>query len=47
MDSSARHFLQFKDFSREDYDHLFQRAHWIKSEFKSYRKYWPLATARW
>jgi ornithine carbamoyltransferase len=42
MDISPRHFLQFKDFSREEFDHLFQRALWIKSEFKAYRKYWPL-----
>ncbi len=38
----ARHFLQFKDFSREEYEHLFARTRWIKEQFKSYRQYWPL-----
>ena len=39
---SPRHFLQFKDFSREEIDYLFARTRWIKNEFKSYRQYWPL-----
>ena len=38
----ARHFLQFKDFSRDEYEHLFVRTRWIKEQFKSYRQYWPL-----
>jgi ornithine carbamoyltransferase len=38
----ARHFLQFKDFTREEYEHLFARTRWIKDQFKSYRQYWPL-----
>ena len=38
----ARHFLQFKDFTREDYEYLFARTRWIKDQFKSYRQYWPL-----
>jgi len=38
----ARHFLQFKDFTREEYEHLFTRTRWIKDQFKSYRQYWPL-----
>ncbi len=37
-----RHYLTFLDFSREEYEHLFARAAWIKGEFKSYRRYWPL-----
>ncbi|MCA3090982.1 MAG: ornithine carbamoyltransferase, partial [Rhodocyclaceae bacterium] len=37
-----RHYLTFLDFSREEYEHLFVRAAWIKGEFKSYRRYWPL-----
>jgi ornithine carbamoyltransferase len=37
-----RHFLEFKDFSRDDFDYLFERTRWIKNEFKSYRQYWPL-----
>ena len=40
--TAPRHYLQFKDFSREEYDFLFQRATWIKQQFKSYQKYWPL-----
>ncbi len=37
-----RHYLQFKDFSREEYEHLFARARWIKDRFKRYERYWPL-----
>lgn len=37
-----RHFLQFKDFSRAEYEYLFARTAWIKQEFKAYRQYWPL-----
>jgi len=39
----ARHFLQFKDFTRADYEYLFGRTRWIKQQFKAYRQYWPLA----
>jgi len=38
----VRHFLQFKDFSREELEYLFERTRWIKQQFKSYRRYWPL-----
>lgn len=37
-----KHFLQFKDFSYDEYEYLFNRARWIKQEFKQYRQYWPL-----
>jgi ornithine carbamoyltransferase len=37
-----KHFLQFNDFSREEFEHLFERTRWIKHEFKQYRRYWPL-----
>jgi ornithine carbamoyltransferase len=37
-----RHFLQFKDFTRAEYEHLFTRTRWIKDQFKRYRRYWPL-----
>ena len=37
-----RHFLQFKDLSREELDHVFARTHWIKQQFKTYQRYWPL-----
>jgi ornithine carbamoyltransferase len=39
---TPRHYLTFLDFSREEYEYLFARAAWIKGEFKSYRRYWPL-----
>jgi len=40
--AQVRHFLQFKDFSREEYEHLFARTRWIKDRFKRYERYWPL-----
>ena len=40
--AASRHFLQLKDFSREDLDYLFQRTRTIKARFKSYQRYWPL-----
>jgi len=39
---ALRHFLQFKDFSREEHEHLFARTKWIKAKFKSYERYRPL-----
>jgi ornithine carbamoyltransferase len=39
---APRHFLQFADLTREEHEHLFARTRWIKQEFKSYRRYWPL-----
>ncbi len=38
-----RHYLQFKDFSRSEYEHLLQRTRWIKAQFKQYQPYHPLA----
>ncbi len=38
-----RHYLQFRDFSREEYEYLFARTGWIKARFKAYDRYWPLA----
>ena len=40
---APRHFLQFNDFSRVEFDYLFARARWIKGQFKSYQQYWPLS----
>jgi ornithine carbamoyltransferase len=40
--AALRHFLQFKDLSRDEIEHVFERATWIKKEFKAYRRYWPL-----
>ncbi len=37
-----RHFLQFKDFSREEHEYLFARTQAIKDKFKRYERYWPL-----
>jgi ornithine carbamoyltransferase len=41
-DSPPRHFLQFRDFSRDELDHLFERTRWIKERFKRYELYQPL-----
>ena len=40
--SAPRHFLQFRDFNRAEFDYLFERARAIKQQFKAYQKYWPL-----
>ncbi|MBS0510524.1 MAG: ornithine carbamoyltransferase [Proteobacteria bacterium] len=40
--TALRHYLQFKDFSREEYDYVFERAKWIKTKFKRYEPYHPL-----
>jgi ornithine carbamoyltransferase len=39
---TPRHFLQFKDFSRAEFEYLFERTRAIKQSFKAYQKYWPL-----
>ena len=41
--SAVRHFLQFKDFSCAEFNYLFERTRWIKEQFKSYKRYWPLS----
>jgi len=38
----TRHYLQFKDFSLEEYEYLFTRTGWIKDMFKRYQPYQPL-----
>jgi len=40
--AKLRHYLQFKDLSRGEYEHLFARTRWIKDKFKRYQRYWPL-----
>ena len=40
--AAPRHYLQFKDLSRGEYEHLFARTRWIKEKFKRYERYWPL-----
>ena len=37
-----RHYLQFRDLTRAEYEHLFARTRWIKDRFKRYQRYWPL-----
>jgi ornithine carbamoyltransferase len=37
-----RHYLQFKDFTGEEYAYIFERARWIKDRFKHYEPYLPL-----
>ncbi len=39
---AIKHFLQFKDLSRDEFVYLFERTARIKNKFKSYQKYWPL-----
>jgi ornithine carbamoyltransferase len=41
--TAPRHFLQFKDFTLDEFEHLFRRTRWIKEKFKRYERYWPLA----
>ena len=40
--SPPKHFLQFGDFSREEFEYLFERTRWIKDRFKRYELYQPL-----
>jgi ornithine carbamoyltransferase len=37
-----RHFLQVRDFSREELLYVFERTRWIKDRFKRYEPYRPL-----
>src|SRR2546423_11110770 len=37
-----KHFLQFRDFSREELDYLFERTRWIKERSKRSELYQPL-----
>jgi ornithine carbamoyltransferase len=37
-----RHYLQFKDFTLDEYEYLFARTRWIKDKFKHYQPYQPL-----
>jgi ornithine carbamoyltransferase len=38
----VKHFLQFADFEREEFEHLFRRTRVIKERFKNYVAYQPL-----
>ena len=39
---AIKHFLQFNDLNRDELEHVFVRASWIKNQFKTYQQYWPL-----
>ena len=39
---APKHFLQLRDFSREELEYLFERTGWIKDRFKRYEVYQPL-----
>jgi ornithine carbamoyltransferase len=41
--SLMKHYLQFKDLRTEEYAYLFDRARIIKTRFKNYERYQPLA----
>jgi ornithine carbamoyltransferase len=41
--SLIKHFLQFKDLRAEEYAYLFERTATIKTRFKNYERYTPLA----
>jgi ornithine carbamoyltransferase len=38
----VKHFLQFRDFEREEFEHVFSRTRIIKERFKNYVAYQPL-----
>lgn len=37
-----KHYLQFTDLARSEYDYLFARSAWLKTKFKSYETWHPL-----
>jgi ornithine carbamoyltransferase len=39
---AIRHFLQLKDFSRDEFAYVFERTRWIKDRFKRYESHRPL-----
>ncbi len=42
LTTAPRHFLQFKDLSRDELRYVFERARVIKTRFKKYQPYHPL-----
>jgi ornithine carbamoyltransferase len=38
----VKHFLQFKDLSRDELEYVFERTRIIKQKYKAYQQYWPL-----
>ncbi|PSB91895.1 ornithine carbamoyltransferase [Candidatus Pandoraea novymonadis] len=41
-DNSIKHYLQFNDFSLDEYDYVLERAGILKKKFKNYETYHPL-----
>lgn len=39
---AIKHYLQFNDFTADEYAYLFDRAQWIKDKFKRYEPHHPL-----
>ncbi len=39
---AIKHYLQFRDFTADEYHYLFERAAWIKKKFKNYEPWHPL-----
>ena len=39
---AIKHFLQFSDFTLDEFEHVIERAHVIKRKFKNYEPYHPL-----
>src|SRR4051812_8958701 len=42
MATTIKHFLQFSDFTLEEFEYVIERARVIKHKFKSYEQYHPL-----
>ncbi|HPR06273.1 MAG TPA: ornithine carbamoyltransferase [Denitromonas sp.] len=40
--NAIKHYLQFKDFTCDEYAYLFERTRWIKEKFKRYEPHHPL-----
>ncbi|UVW30017.1 ornithine carbamoyltransferase [Massilia sp. H6] len=40
--AQVKHFLQFSDFTRDEFEYVIERAHLIKRKFKAYEVYHPL-----
>lgn len=40
--SKIKHYLQFKDFSQEEYAYLLDRSRILKAKFKNYETWHPL-----
>lgn len=39
---TIKHFLQFNDLTKDEIYYLFDRAKWLKKQFKEYQKHWTL-----